>query len=182
MVLVGALEAWIETGDGPLFLTSHRYAPDVIHPDGFRRITAFEWRPWPAWTYQVKDGLEIAHELFCESSTGQVVLSWRLLRGSRRIWRYGRCWRHGIFIRCNTKTAPVRGLRPLPAVTSRGSSTRTALASRCCIRPIRARPGVVSPVFVRAGTRTWARSSRGSGVPGVFSFELNERHQKRPSC
>ena len=81
VMLVGALEAWIETGDGPVFLTSHRYAPDVIHPDGFRRITSFDWRPWPAWTYQVKDGLEIGHQLFCESSTGQVVLSWRLLRG-----------------------------------------------------------------------------------------------------
>ena len=83
VVLVGALEAWIESDEGPLFLTSHRYAPDVVHPDGFERITAFQWRPWPAWTYQVKDGLEIAHQLFCDSSTGQVVVSWRLVRGAR---------------------------------------------------------------------------------------------------
>lgn len=81
VVLVAALEAWIETDDGPRFLTSHRYAPDVIHPDGFQRITSFEWRPWPRWTYQVTDGLEIEHQLVCESSTGQVVMSWRLVSG-----------------------------------------------------------------------------------------------------
>jgi len=83
VVLVPALDAWIETDDGPLFLTSHRYAPDVIHPDGFQRITSFEWQPWPRWTYQVKDGLAIEHQLVCESSTGQVVLSWRLVSGGQ---------------------------------------------------------------------------------------------------
>ena len=81
VVLVGALEAWIETDEGPLFLTSHRYAPDVIHPDGFQRIISFERRPWPAWTYRLKNGLEIAHQLFCDAPTGQVVVSWRLVRG-----------------------------------------------------------------------------------------------------
>ena len=81
VVLVAALEAWIETDQGAVYLTSQRYAPDVIHPDGFRRITGFAWRPWPSWTYLVKDGLEIEHQLVCESSTGQVVVGWRLVRG-----------------------------------------------------------------------------------------------------
>ena len=83
VVLVAALEAWIETDEGPLFLTSHRYAPDVVHPDGFQRIIGFALQPWPSWTYRVSDGLEIAHQVFCDSATGQVVLSWRLLRGGR---------------------------------------------------------------------------------------------------
>ncbi|MEX1993434.1 MAG: amylo-alpha-1,6-glucosidase, partial [Steroidobacteraceae bacterium] len=83
VVLVAALEAWIETDQGAVYLTSQRYAPDVIYPDGFRRITGFEWRPWPSWTYLVKDGLEIEHQLVCESSTGQVVVGWRLVRGGQ---------------------------------------------------------------------------------------------------
>ena len=77
VVLVGGLEVWLETGDGPVFLTSHRYAPGVIHPDGCDRLAGFAPQPWPTWTYRVDDGLEIAQELLCRSSAGHVLVSWR---------------------------------------------------------------------------------------------------------
>ena len=33
VVLVNGIEVFIETASGRVALTSHRYAPDVIHPD-----------------------------------------------------------------------------------------------------------------------------------------------------
>ena len=34
MVLVSGLEVWLETAAGRFALSSQRYAPDVVHPDG----------------------------------------------------------------------------------------------------------------------------------------------------
>src|SRR5881396_2824041 len=50
MALVNAIEAWLECGGGAEPLTTHRYAPDVLYPDGRRRLEAFEADPWPRWT------------------------------------------------------------------------------------------------------------------------------------
>src|SRR5206468_348845 len=45
-VLVNGLEAWLETPAGRIPLSSQRYAPDVVHPDGTRRIDRFDADPW----------------------------------------------------------------------------------------------------------------------------------------
>ena len=37
-VLVNGFDAWIRTPAGAFPLSAHRYAPDVVHPDGVRRL------------------------------------------------------------------------------------------------------------------------------------------------
>src|ERR1700732_3561724 len=54
-VLVNGFEAWVETARGTWFLTSQRYAPDVVYPDGVTRIKNFELRPWPAWRFELDE-------------------------------------------------------------------------------------------------------------------------------
>lgn len=78
VALVAGLEAWLETADGSVALSTQRYAPGVLHPDGAQRLTGFAAEPWPTWRYVLADGRAILQELFCEPSSAQVVLRWRL--------------------------------------------------------------------------------------------------------
>src|SRR5437868_6947706 len=64
MVLVNGFEAWVEKGNKTHALSSQRYAPDVIHPDGASRLISFEYQPWPCWRYQVNGHLVIEQQLF----------------------------------------------------------------------------------------------------------------------
>ena len=43
--LVNGLEVWIETTRGKWFLSSQRYGPDVIYPDGMTHIKSFSLGP-----------------------------------------------------------------------------------------------------------------------------------------
>jgi predicted glycogen debranching enzyme len=52
-VLVNGLEAWVDTPQGSFALTSHRCVPDVLFPDGVKRLKNFEDNPWPRWTFQL---------------------------------------------------------------------------------------------------------------------------------
>src|SRR3982751_2265866 len=54
--LVNDIELWIDTPHGSVALSSHRYTPNVIHPDGATRLVGFETEPWPTWRFDV-DGL-----------------------------------------------------------------------------------------------------------------------------
>src|SRR6185436_716488 len=63
VMLVNGVEAWIETEEGRFALSSHRYAPDITHPDGVSRLVAFDTEPWPAWTFRLPSGVEVIHEL-----------------------------------------------------------------------------------------------------------------------
>ena len=72
VVLVNGFDAWVETGNGTFWLTSQMYTPDVIHPDGFRRIETFKADPWPQWVYALDDGVKIRSELFARNG-GSVV-------------------------------------------------------------------------------------------------------------
>ena len=47
VVLVNGLEVIVASAAGTFPLTTQHYAPDVRHPDGWRRIAAFERSPWP---------------------------------------------------------------------------------------------------------------------------------------
>src|SRR6058998_1335933 len=80
MVLVNGFDAWVETPDGTVALSSQRYAPDVIHPDGATRIESFEYEPWPRWRYEIDD-LVIEHELFVPKGESAVFMSWRVVAG-----------------------------------------------------------------------------------------------------
>ena len=78
VVLVNGLEAWMETPNGAVALSTQRYAPDVVHPDGASRIAQFEHEPWPRWKYRIDDRLLLSHELFVRN--GATVLTWKLAR------------------------------------------------------------------------------------------------------
>ncbi|MBA2253189.1 MAG: glycogen debranching enzyme family protein, partial [Nitrospirales bacterium] len=76
VVLVNGYDAWVETPTGVFALSSHRYTPDVISPNGVQRIESFEQHPWPRWTYRLEDGTRIDHELFVPHGFSMTVLSW----------------------------------------------------------------------------------------------------------
>src|SRR5438552_11765026 len=82
VVLVNGFDAWVETPAGRFALSSQRYTPDVIHPDGQQRIESFTPEPWPRWVYRLEDGTRIEFELFVPHGTAAVALRWRLLNAN----------------------------------------------------------------------------------------------------
>lgn len=82
VVLVNGVEAEVATASGTVPLSTQRYAPDVIHPDGWRHIAAFTLSPWPRWTYRLPDGGTIAHEVLVEPDSGETLLRWQRLTGA----------------------------------------------------------------------------------------------------
>jgi len=81
MVLVNGVDAWFERASGSCALTSQRYEPGVIHPDGATRVTEFSANPWPHWIFSLADGTTIAHEVIARHGDPVVALSWRILSG-----------------------------------------------------------------------------------------------------
>jgi predicted glycogen debranching enzyme len=79
VVLVNGVDAWLETGAGACALTSQRYEPGVIHPDGASRIASFTIDPWPTWTFSCPDGTAVEHAIVVERGSPLVSLTWRLL-------------------------------------------------------------------------------------------------------
>jgi glycogen debranching enzyme len=82
LVLVNAIEAWIDLGGTAVALASHRYQPGIIHPDGATRIATFALDPWPRWTYGLPDGSELSCDVFAAPGSGQTSLQWRRSRGT----------------------------------------------------------------------------------------------------
>ena len=83
-VLVNGFDAWLDTPAGGLALSSQHYTPDVIYPDGERRLEVFETEPWPRWTFRLEDGTRVEQELFVPGGTPAVALRWRLLNDTGR--------------------------------------------------------------------------------------------------
>jgi predicted glycogen debranching enzyme len=82
VVLVNGIEAWVETAGGGRFaLSTQRYAPDVLHPDGQNRVARFEPEPWPSWLFRCEDGTEVVQEVAAVRDSPTVVLRWRLAGG-----------------------------------------------------------------------------------------------------
>ena len=84
VMLVNAVEAWIDLGAGPRALSSHRYLPSVTHPDGAGRLLGFEHEPFPSWTYELENGVRVVHELFVPRGSAVTALAWRLVGAPRR--------------------------------------------------------------------------------------------------
>lgn len=78
VVLVNGFDAYVETEHGTFALSSQRYAPDVIHPDGASRIESFEYEPWPRWRFRLTSDLVVEQELFVRPGESAVYLFWRL--------------------------------------------------------------------------------------------------------
>src|SRR6266478_4651610 len=79
MMLVNGFDAWVETPDGTVALSSQRYGPDVIHPDGATGIESFEYEPWPRWRYKIDNDLFVEQELFIPKGESAVFISWKLV-------------------------------------------------------------------------------------------------------
>jgi predicted glycogen debranching enzyme len=78
-VLVNGFDAWLDTPHGRFALTSQQYPPDVVSPDGERRIDSFTTEPWPCWRFRLEDGACLEQELFVRHGAPMTVLSWRLV-------------------------------------------------------------------------------------------------------
>ncbi len=74
MVLVNGMEAWVDTPAGRTYLSTQRYVPGVIHPDGWRALIAFERSPWPTWHFAVPGGA-VRQEIV--AGRGATALRWR---------------------------------------------------------------------------------------------------------
>jgi predicted glycogen debranching enzyme len=85
MVLVNGFDAWIDAAGGSTALSTQRYAPDVLHPDGSGRIASFSREPWPTWEFDTADGSRIRQEICVQHDTGATVLVWTLLRGRQPV-------------------------------------------------------------------------------------------------
>ena len=77
MVMVNGLEAWVDLPGGPVALSSQRYTPDVVHPDGVMRLVNFATEPWPAWTFALPDGSAVLYEVAVPVGNGQTMLRWQ---------------------------------------------------------------------------------------------------------
>jgi predicted glycogen debranching enzyme len=63
VVLVNGFDAWVDTPAGSFALSTQRYAPDVLHPDGAAHLTSFTTDPWPTWECEVADGTRVMQEI-----------------------------------------------------------------------------------------------------------------------
>jgi len=77
-VLVNGLEVEAVTAAGRFALSSQRYMPDVISPDGFRRVVDFQTEPWPTWRFRLEDGVELTQEIFAVHGSPRVVVRWKV--------------------------------------------------------------------------------------------------------
>src|SRR4030095_15644649 len=84
-VLVNGFDAWIETESDSFAISSQRYAPDVIHPDGHQRLEDFQSEPWPRWTFKLADGLKIQQEIFVVHNSPTVVITWQLSGSGKHV-------------------------------------------------------------------------------------------------
>jgi predicted glycogen debranching enzyme len=80
-VLLNGFEAWIQTAGGNQYLSSQRYAPDVVYPDGSQKIKSFDARPWPVWRFDLGNNIEVEQEVFVPQGQSAVVLAWRVSPG-----------------------------------------------------------------------------------------------------
>ena len=84
VVLVNGFDATLDTGAGVFALTTQRYGPDVLHPDGATRIASFTVEPWPTWELALPGGTRLRQEIFVERASATTWVAWTLLAGSVR--------------------------------------------------------------------------------------------------
>jgi predicted glycogen debranching enzyme len=83
VMLVNALEVWVDLGRGPIAVCAHHYGPDVVHPDGGRRLSSFVLDPVPTWTYELEDGLVLEQRFALRRGSPLAVVTWRLSRANK---------------------------------------------------------------------------------------------------
>ena len=81
LVLVNGFEAWIDGAAWTCPLSTQRYQPDVLHPEGWAHLTAFSHECWPTWRFALPDGIGIEHEVVVHRDACETVLRWRRTSG-----------------------------------------------------------------------------------------------------
>jgi len=76
VVLVNGIEAWLEEPNGIIPLSTQRYTPDVVHPEGYLDIAAFSVTPWPTWRFAAG----LTQEILVGRDSADTVLRWRRSR------------------------------------------------------------------------------------------------------
>ena len=76
-VLVAGMDVTFESDGKSVALSSQRYAPGVVYPDGASRLLSFTNRPWPTWRYRVSDAVVVEQSLFVPKGLPMTVLRWR---------------------------------------------------------------------------------------------------------
>jgi predicted glycogen debranching enzyme len=76
VVLVNGIEAWVEMASARHPLTSHRYAPDVIHPEGRQYVVEFQHEPWPHWTFVFPNAARIVQEILVRHDAHETLIRW----------------------------------------------------------------------------------------------------------
>lgn len=79
-MLVSALEVAVDVGVGRRALTTHRYQPDVLHPDGVARLTSFERALAPTYHFTLEGDVRVEQSLVSLRGLPAVALRWRLDR------------------------------------------------------------------------------------------------------
>ena len=82
MVMVNGFEIWVDADDWSCAITSQRYAPDVVFPNGSTRIQDFSDQPWPTWTYALPDGATLTQEILVEPESCETIIWWSLSAGA----------------------------------------------------------------------------------------------------
>ena len=146
VVLVNGIEAWVEVSGDIYPISSQCYAPNVVHPDGDRRIESFEPEPWPRWVFRLESGHRVEQEIFVPHERAAVADSLAIARSTgkrdarrrecRCGSRFGRSFPAATTIRCITKiglfASPPRRAgqrvtwRPYDGVPGIRASCRTA--------------------------------------------------------
>ena len=80
IVLVNGFDASVETANGNHAISSQLYPPEVMHPDGAKRIIEFEREPWPKWIFALEVGTKIEQQIVALNGTSLIALSWCLLK------------------------------------------------------------------------------------------------------
>ena len=75
-VLVNGMDVRVTTPAGAFDISAQRYAPDVVHPNGDKRIESFSDDPWPRWIYRLEDGTRIEQEIFVPKGRSATCISW----------------------------------------------------------------------------------------------------------
>ncbi len=176
MVLVSDLEAWVSTPSGDFALSSQRYAPDVVHPDGFWRIASFTSDPWPTWRFDLPDGTSIEQSIFVPRGRALCVVSFRRLSGQSP---------------CRLFARPLVAGRDFHSLCHENASAKTAIAfdrGALLVQPYEGLPEIVvrtdarfdpEPIWYRNFVYTEERA-RGLDCeedlvsPGVLSWDLSE--------
>jgi predicted glycogen debranching enzyme len=178
MVLVNGFDAWVETPSGTYSISSQRYAPDVIHPNGASLIESFDYKPWPRWRYRLTDDLAIEQEIFVAHGESAVMLAWKIVGGDN--------------VQATLKVRPFYSGRDFHSTQRENGSFNFAADvrnERVVCRSYNGVPGVVAFSNGKyAHEPTWYRNflyaeelARGLDAtedlasPGVFEFSLSQK-------